>query len=309
MSFTYINPGNVNLLDIQNGTTVENSKYNPYSGVSFWQSDSDGGIKLSEIPTEIYAKMTVAIRSDVSESANTRMFVGNSNGWTIRESYGAWYLDITCGNSQIKSLKGAESNLNFNGLNDILLHAKAGYYEEGLISITVNGHEVFTANRTVKFVKDSSYATESDFVILYCKNEKTLMSNIIISDSAVECKEQVAVLPVTEMDSDMSANDDGSYSATAAGQHLFQKVDAASLISMYGGLSKVTGLYIIGNPAYRTGSEITEAIACTRRDGMVEEIGKAKLSMENTAKALIGGKVSMTLDEMNGYEFGWKAGV
>ena len=310
MSFMYINPGYGNFLDVAGATTVESAKYNPYGGVSFWQAaNTDAGITLPEVPTEIYLKTSVAIRGGNSATANARVYAGNSNGWTIRESSGNWYLDIACGNTNIKNLSNADTNLNFNGMNDILLHAEYGYYEAGVFSLTVNGTEVFSANRTVKFTKDSSYATPSDVVVLYSKNEKVLLSNIIVSDTEVGCKEQVAILPATATDTDMTANGDGSYTATAAGQRFMQTIDASSLVAEYGGASNVTGLYIFGNPAYCTGAEITKAILCAKKDGAVTELATTTLTTDSTAMALIGGRVEMTLSDLEGYELGWKAGV
>ena len=308
MSFMYINPGYANLLDVAGGTTVEGYKCNPYGGVSFWQTSYRKGIILPEVPTEIYAKVTLAIQGGTSSSVEAKVTTGNSNGWTIRESSGTWYLDLSCCYTQFKSLSNEETNLNFNGLNDILFHAKSGYYEEGLYSITINGVEVFKTNRTVRFVQSDSYAVESNAVALYSKNEKALLSNIIISDSPVGCKDQVAVLPVTETDTDMTQNDDGSYTASEEGQRFIQTIDAEALINTYGGASQVSGLYISGNPAYTTGAELTKAIVCGGKDEL-SDFASVTLSTDNTAKTLIGGAVSMTLEDLRGYRFGWKAGV
>ncbi len=307
MSFMYINPGDADLLDVEGGTTVEGDKFNPYGGVAFWQPISQKGVTIPEIPTEIYVKVTLTIQGGMSSTVEAHMYTGNSNGWTIRESSGARYLDLTCCNSQFAHLKNEENNLNFNGLNDILFHAKSGYYEQGLFSVTINGVEVFTTNRTVNFVQNGSYAVPSDVVAFYSRNEKALFSNIIVSDSPVGCKEQVGILPVTETDTDMTVNDDGSYTASAAGQRFIQMIDAEALINTYGGSSQVSGLYISGNPAYTTGAELTKAIACGGKETL-SDIASVTLSMDNTAKALIGGSVSMNLEDLRGYRFGWKAG-
>ena len=307
MSFMYINPGTADLLDVAGGTTVEGGKFNPYGGVAFWQPSSKKGVTIPEVPTEIYAKVTLAIRGALSSSVEAHMYAGNSNGWVIRESSGTWYLDMVCCNTQIEHLDNEEINLNFNGLNDILFHAKSGYSEQGLYSITINGVEVFKRNRTVRFVQSDSYAVPSDVVAFYSRNEKALFSNIIVSDTPVGCKDQVGILPVMETDTDMTANDDGSYTATAAGQRFIQTIDAEALINTYGGASHVSGLYISGNPAYTTGAELTKAIACGGKETL-SDIASVTLSTDNTAKTLIGGAVSMTLEDLRGYRFGWKAG-
>ena len=52
-----------------------------------------------------------------------------------------------------------------------------------------------------------------------------------------------------------------------------------------------------------------KAIACGGKDGIITDIAEATLNTDTAAKALIGGRVSMTLEDLRGYQFGWKAGV
>ena len=309
MSFLYINPGDASLLDTTTGVTVEDARFNPYGGVSFWQPKSEKGIVLPYPLTEIYAKASVYLRGSLTKSdARAKLQAGNSNGWTVRENYGKWSLEIACCATQIKSLSGEEINLDPNGFNNILLHVKEGSSEEGSISVTINGKEVFASKQYVTF-RQSSYGSPSDVITILSDNEEALFSNIIISDKEIGEKEQVAVLPVSATDTDMTANGDGSYTATEEGQHFFQSFDAASLIDAYGGASNVTGIYIAGKPAYATGSELTKAVACGGKDGAMADISTTTLKMDSTATALIGGRVSMTLGDLQGYKFGWKAGV
>lgn len=309
MSFTYINPGYAEWLDGKSSTTVENLKYNPYGGVAFYGGSTDRSITLPEIPAEIYIHLLLYI--DLTKGSNGRVIIsaGNSNGLDIQETWGNWELNFECNDSKFKTMSVAEANLKLDGMNELLFHCKAGTNEAGLYSWVINGVEVIAENRSVSFIKSGNYATKSDEVVLFSTNARAVFSNIIISDAEVREDEKVAVLPASAVDTDMTDNGDGSYSATVEGQYFLQTLDADDLISSYGGASTVTGLYLSGNPAYATGAVLRKAIACGGKDGNISDIAEMTLKADPASKAMIGGKVSMTLEDLRGYKFGWKAGV
>ena len=309
MSFTYINPGYAEWLDGKGGTTVESVKYNPFSGVGFYGGNVDQSVVLPEIPTEIYVHLMAYI--DLSKSSNGRLIIstGNDNEFDLQETWGRWELNFKCNNSRIKTMDVTEAHLKLDGMNEILFHGKAGENEAGLYSWTINGVEVIAEKRSVSFIKDSTYATNSDAVALYSSNTRVVLSNVIISDAEVGREEKVVVLPIASIETDMTLNDDGSYSASAAGQRFLQTIDTSALRDLYGGESAVTGLYLSGNPAYTTGAGLTKAIACGGKDGTIVDIATATLKTDTASKALIGGRVSMTLEDLQGYQFGWRAGV
>lgn len=308
MAFTYVNPGYGELLDVSGATTVEDAKCNPYSGVGFWHKRSDVGVVLPEIPSEIFVHVSFFINTSALSSADTAVKVGNNNGIQIKESYRVWKIYVYCNNTEIKTINEEETNLNILGANDILLHIRAGNDDNGLISVMVNGEEIYTTTRNVSITKTESYSIEPNALVLCSKTERVLLSNIIASDSPVGCKEKVGILPFIDTDTNMTANEDGSYTASAEGQHFLQTIDAETLIRTYGGASRVSGLYLSGNPAYTTGEELRKAIACGGKE-VISDIASVTLAMDNAAKAIIGGNVSMTLEDLRGYKFGWKAGV
>ena len=307
MSFLYINPGTADLLDVA-GTTVENPKYNPFGGISFWQDtvDRKSCTTLPEIPSELYMKFCLYLKG---ASAYATVYAGNNTGCSVSCSSGTWRFTVTSSNSQVCNRTAPEAGLKVSGMNDILFHARYGYYSAGYISVIVNGTEVYTANTTVDFNQKSTGNVPSDGIVFYSRNEDALLSNIIVSDAPVAWNEKVAVLAAKSTDTDMADNGDGSYTASAAGQYLFQSLDADALIGTYGEASPVTGVFLAGNPAYCTGAELTKAIACGRKDGIVTEYGTAALGTDRNAHALIGSRLSLTLADLRGREFGWKAGV
>ena len=60
MAFKYINPGYAELLSVSGGTTVTGEQYSK-TGVSFWQTQMNRGLSLSEIPTELYGRFDVGM--------------------------------------------------------------------------------------------------------------------------------------------------------------------------------------------------------------------------------------------------------
>ena len=62
MSFKYINPGYAELLSVSGGTTVTGEQYSK-TGVSFWQTQMNRGLLLSEIPTELYGRFDVFLKN------------------------------------------------------------------------------------------------------------------------------------------------------------------------------------------------------------------------------------------------------
>lgn len=309
MSFTYINPGYAELLDSDTGTTVQSKVYNYIEGVSFWDKNVTSNIRLGSVPEDLYCKVSVFIR-ETSDLACAKIFAGNDVGVSIvNTSASGWRINISGGYSELRQYNSCnECNLH-SGMNDILFHAKAGYSSRGLFCFIVNGQEVYNYNVTVDFDKSSSSTTPSSDVLLRSDNDKILLSNIIISDSEVAWNEKVAALPTTATDTNMMENEDGSYTATAAGQLFLQSLDSEALIDTYGEASAVTGLFLAGKPAYTTGSELTKAIACGRKAGVMTEYGTVTLKADTTAQAMVGSRLNMTLGDLRGQEFGWKAGV
>ena len=309
MSFCYVNPGCAEMLDSDSGTTVKSYAYNFIEGVSFWDANSTSNIHLGSVPTELYIRVSVFIRG-TSDMASAKIYAGNNVGLSIlQQSASSWRMNIYSGDSELRQYNScAECNLNL-GKNDILIHAKAGYYSSGLFVFNVNGEEIYNQKITVKFDQSNSSKTPSDAILLRSDNDKLLFSNVIISDSEVTWNEKVASLTAKATDTDMTANEDGSYTASTAGQYLFQSLDVDALIDTYGEASPVTGVFLAGRPAYATGSDLTKAVACGRQNGAVTEYGTVELGTDKAAHVLIGSRLSLTLGDLRMREFGWKAGI
>ena len=91
---------------------------------------------------------------------------------------------------------------------------------------------------------------------LYSGSANVYFANVIFSDTKISLKEQAVALPTSETVTDMTADENGIYIANAANQTLLQSVDLSSLIENYGASSAVTGIALVGNPAYTTGTDL-----------------------------------------------------
>ena len=143
---------------------------------------------------------------------------------------------------------------------------------------------------------------------MYAASEVAPISNIILSDSPIDMKERITAVPLTNPVTDMIDREDGSYLADTAGQQILQTVDVANLISAYGGASKVTGIAVAGNPAYRTAEGLSSLIGISKTGDTQTEHGTRALKESTTAGTIDCHEVDMTISEMTGMQLGWKAG-
>ena len=310
MSFRYINPGYAELLDVAGGKTIQNDIYNPYSQVAFMQPSKLAGIVLPEMPVEIYMKCTVFLKYQAGKDNEFHLEAGNNNGIAVDySSYTGWRYSLWANGSSQAGY--GYTTLKDDALNEILLHIKAGDSGSGGWYYTnINGTEICNKAYTTSFKATSSTSVKPDIVEIYAKDyETTALSNIILSSDPIDMKEHAIVLPVKATETDMAANDDGSYTADKAGQYLLQTVDMDNLMKNFGGDTKITGLAFCGNPAYCTGTELTKLTNIQKVDGTVTELGSTILSTTATAIAHIAGSTDISLADLGKYQIGVKAGV
>ena len=117
------------------------------------------------------------------------------------------------------------------------------------------------------------------------------------------------MLPVQSTQTDMTDCGDGSYEATAAGQDLLQSVDIAALSTQYGADSRVMGISLIGNPAYRTAEGLCVLTAIEKSGGNVTTYGRHIAEQNPTSIVMDGRKTSLRISELSDRQFGWRAGV
>ena len=319
----YINPGYAELLDVDGGTTISDAAYNPTHGVALYQPTDNDGVTLGSTVTELYGKFDFFLPSSFGNlPSNYFLKVGIYNGGSDGSTagftgfamykYSTYYLRFrACGSrsgyAKEKSISDSSySPAVLNGINHIWFHFKSSTGDNefnGEYEVYVNGVCVLEGTNNGGYFGDCSK------LVVYAANAYSPIAKIILSDTAVNKKEQITAIPLANPVTDMVDRGDGSYMAESAGQQILSTVDVASLITNYGGTSPVTGIAIAGNPAYRTGEGLTSLIGISKASGTQTEHGAKTLRTSTTAGAADCYTVNMTLSDMVGMQLGWKAGV
>ena len=301
MSFKYINPGYAELLSTSGGTTVTGEQYSK-TGVSFWQPNDEKGISLSESPTEFYAKFDLYIqgvtgRDDVDFSFG----IGYQNGIYLR-GYRSLTFSGLAGTSSLFYQSDIAEIIPMYAMSTVWLHIKRGNENNGILHVVVNDHE-FCNKRDINLLYDSRT------IKIFSDNNRALISNLILSDAPIDPREQIALLQVAETQTNMTDCGDGSYEATAAGQELLQSVDVASLITQYGGNSRVVSIAPFAKPAYRTAEGLCSLTAIEKGDGTITEQGRHIVGQDTAGYVMGAYDTPLRIAELAERQFGWRAGT
>ena len=314
MAFKYINPGYVNLLDTGTGTAVEGAQYSR-SGVSFWQPAEKRGIVLAEAVTELYGKFDVYLHRESDsgkDNFEVRVALAGWHGARISKRYDDWYVSGTLHASSIVRVTGStdyqnfkeRSHLKLEDVNTLYFHVKyKPGTREGSVTLIVNGAELGTGS-----YEGDGVFQESKVLEIVSTARHGLISNIILSDTVIDPREQVILLPSTTVETTMEDSGNGMYTATSPGQMLLQTVDTAALAVTYGEESQVTGIALVGNPAYRTAEGLCALTALEKNGETVTEYGRHVLKEQPPGGIVDSRAVSLRLAELTGRKFGWKAG-
>ena len=302
MAFKYINPGYAELLSVKDGVTVTGDQYSK-TGVSFWQPTYYKGLNLSEVPPELYGRFDMYIK-DTEKGGNAKLSFA-IGGYKIIEAEKFWSTWKIRGSNNNEMLAVGDA-VRVKEICTVWFHIKPGENGNGVFHAIIDEREV--CNMSNAYV---GYLTNSDAktIAILTKNDDILISNLILSDEEISPREQVITLPVKETQTNMTDYGDGSYEATAANQELLQTVDVAALSAQYGADSRVTGISLIGNPAYRTAEGLCALTAIEKSGGNVTEYGRHIAEQNPTSTVMDTRTVSMTIAELTGRQFGWRAGV
>jgi len=302
MAFKYINPGYAELLSVRGGTTVTGEKYSK-TGVSFWQPTYYKGLNLSEVPSELYGKFDMYIKN--SENADRARFSIAIGDYKIMEAETFWSKWKIRGNNNNNTLAAGEE-VRVKAISTVWFHIKPGQNNDGLFHAVIDEREV--CNKSDAYV---GYLTNSDAktISILSGTDEILISNLILSDEAISPREQVVIVPGPCTQTNMTDCGDGSYEATAANQELLQTVDVAALSTQYGEDSRVTGISLIGNPAYRTAEGLCALTALEKSGGNITEYGRHIVEQNPTSTVMDTRTVFMTIAELTGRQFGWRAGT
>lgn len=327
MAFRYINPGYGAWLGDSNVTTIENYTYNPEHGVSFQKLASsnydDNEISLPQaFTTDIYAKFNMYLNSSSPSDflLGAKSNVSSSSG--LKNScFGIYFSGSTAcllagtGSNVTGGIIGEKwvSGVQYNSLNTIQFHIHRG--EDAASSfgeLTINGVTTLLQFSDTNYRQ--TFGNDKAFFIHFptsssCANS-TYISELIVSDEEISPKEKIIALPTSETFTDMTAGASGIYVANAENQTLLQSVDVATLIENYGASSAVTGIAVVGNPAYKTATGLAALTGISKQGTTVTEHGTCYLSDDIDAMILDGWATeNLTIADLQNMQFGWKAGT
>ena len=330
MSFKYINPGYLNLLRFQQNNT-NNLSYNiipsvtkSRTGVAFVQrymSSYALPFKMkSDFPNgEFWAKCD--FYNDYSNSSGVDIYFGHYYHYV--KIYDRVSLSAYLYNREIYSISSSSQNthkdtgIRLDALNTIWLHVKEGSANIGYIEFQINN------NYVGKFfiTSDYSYGDYYDWFIISANDTPTYnyqnynyceyfpFSSIIISDEYISPNERIISLPVGNTITDFDSLPSGLYTADTASETLLQSVNVNSLIQQYGSDTNVTGIALIGNPAYQVDDVVGNLTALTKQNNVVTDHDKLTLSTDTDAMIVSSFAIdtSTTIADLANMQFGWRA--
>ena len=312
MSFRYVNPGYVYLLDSNvTATQITDSTYSR-TGVAFTQTNSSAGVTIPQFKQgyDFWAKFDVYIPSgentgfycQIPNHSSARLFI-SIDGNSIYESF--FYFAYASANYNTKTFaRGNDEKLGLkrNTVNTFVLHVVYGDSDTAKAELFFNGAKYEKINEEIIYS-----ASQPKIVKIYAYTTGNKFSNIIFSDTEISPKEQVIALPISATATDMTAGAGGMYTATAAGQTLLQTPDITALAQQFSGESKITGIQVVGNPAYKASTGLETMVGLSKSGNVTTEHGNYTLGTDSTALVMDGwGLSGVTLDDLSNMQFGWK---
>lgn len=319
MGFHYVNPGFAGLLDVTGGATVQTSERSR-TGYGILQPKDRCGVKLGTVRKELYLRFDFYLPTRQETDRELDMDV-RYNGYGLNiycrknsesalfyvesciPTYGENPRTTTVNKSDLDKLK-TECCLFPGKVNAVYMHIKhgSGEAEDGELEIWFNG--TLYMNRALR-----CYTWNDSYVVIKSSSEPMLISDIIISDTVFDKRMQLVQAPIVGTESEMTQMGDGSYIATDAGQTLLQYLDTETLAASYGGGSRVTGVAVIGNPAYQMESGGGALTVIQSLSGTLTEYATQPLQSDAAGVICDYHPLEGTVNGLSGLAVGWKTGV
>ena len=306
MSFKYINPGYAELLATYNSDspiiTVESNIYNPVNGVCVNQSGSYSNVLLDEvIGSDLYCKFNFYYTSSMKDLGVGSFVDNKENNFSASWFYGLYsyndgYLYFYLNNS---------SKINIALTKDLLhkvwfhIHNVAG---SAYIEAYIDGQYFSYAN---SYANNAFNTKIPAIVVRLCSS--IFLSNLIFSNEYINPKEEVIILPTSATETDMTDNQDGTYTASEAGQTILQTVNATDLITQYGRNSRITIIAPAAIPAYNTTGAL-KLLGIDKISGTITEHDTIAVGTNDSVGVYdLWNTNNLTLGDLNGKQIGWKA--
>lgn len=320
MAFKYINPGYGAWTGNSGVTTYENFTYNPIHGVSFYKYNSTILVPtLQRFTTDFYCKFNyhAAGSSDSSHRVPRIGILMEYAGYTyISSRMIAYYMEssqklsLTVSGNPLAT--GTERMPLYGSINSVWVHlTRDNTNQINTLEAIFNGvydrivYDTSTAS-------DQSFYTFSDykgFVIEFFSSYNSYISELIVSDEYISPKEQIISVPISATETNMTAGASGIYIADAPNQTLLQTPNLSAMIENYGASSQITGIQVVGNPAYKTEIGAMTLTGITKSGASIAEHRSCELGTASTAVVADSWTLeNTTLAGLSGMQFGWKTG-
>ena len=299
MSFKYVNPGYGELLPV--------NSYFSYATIEDWTKNTQNGVmayfvkgtysysdapKLMSFDGEIYGKYILYSADNYGAFG---IYFGNSSVY-LSVSYNR--VKFYCSSKILDTTISANG-----GCHSVYFHYKlADNDNPGLIELTVDNAALLS--------RSHSYTTSNNTIQLYATNSvgsNYRIGNLIFSNEYINPKEEVIILPTSGVVTDMTDNQDGTYTANEAGQTLLQTVNATDLITQYGRNSRITSIAPAGIPAYNNSGALS-LVGIDKISGTITEHDTIALSTNSLSGAFdLWNTNNLTIGDLDGKQIGWKA--
>lgn len=294
----YVNPGYGWLFSVPGygyWATLEDWTKNPNCGVMAYYAQTTTSYSSGSLVTtfngEVYGKY---ITFCADNYGGYKFYFGSSSAY--------FYVCKTRVYVYVSSRLMDKSIAANDGFHSVYFHYKLADGENaGLFELVVDDVSLLS--------KSHSYST-SDSGIRLCGTNSSgsdyCIGNLILSAEYINPNEEVIIVPTSGVETDMTDNDDGTYTASEAGQTLLQTVDASDLITKYGRSSKLTSLAVAGVPAYNSDGALS-LVGIDKIAGTVTEHDKVAVGSSDSVGAIDLWTTNMTIGKLDGKQVGWKA--
>ena len=334
MQIVHVDPGYGRLMELYSNTEleyVENSTYNPTSGVAFTCTSGSRSFFPNfdftfEPSGQFYKKvwsMKFSFYADGGAFAVGFTHAVNAIGTSD--------AGLEFGSSQVRARRYVDGSVQ----EEIIADNSTGFHDVSITyAVTADGAGSYISASTITFDDKTDFQiyTSADvpFIPKYAGlsfsisgQNHVFISNVLLgqatyegdgtgdipSDDGIPASTPIYRLPTSATVTDFTAGDDGEYIGTANGQTLLQTVDASTLISIFGD-KPVNHIVAYGAPGYRVGSAVTQATGISKSDDAITAHGSHALSFEKDMHVYDVWKIEdgSAFSNINGLQVGWRAG-
>lgn len=320
MSFKYINPGYAKLMDVvlsssyltqltgfdisRTGVAYYNKNQSTYT--NYIKVDSTHATGDLWAKTDFYWDSSQTPRFGyLGEYKGTDRFYNGAYG-DYSSSNDFWYSIYCSGSAQtlfsiyryaenIESVTGLRQN----AINTIWLHLHYGDSSSGYVEFMIN-KKYWKVDGKVEAISNPRFLTHSYYVPF---------SNVIVSDEYVSPYERIVPLTASNTITNMDSLTGGLFVADTASETLLQSVNTTALINDYGSNTQVTGIALIGNPAYQVDDVLGNLSSITKHNNIVTS--HDRITLLTDTDSMIVSSFSLpsdtTIADLSNMQFGWRA--